>query len=165
MRIAPTFPISPLIAIPSKFLTTVATSLTAVPSVLHVMAHRRVTFRGAFLFTILFKEREREREREREIQNKKLPPFAARHRAVAAGRLSSRGRLVRAAGRPMDEDDFYTKRPGSWLMDEMCKVRNVVLALLVVQTTSIVLLMRFSRTMDRPPDAGAFLLLPKATSQ
>jgi len=31
MRIAPAFPISPLIAIPSKFLTTVATSLTAVP--------------------------------------------------------------------------------------------------------------------------------------
>eukprot|EP00962_Isochrysis_galbana_P016846 scaffold4839_cov136-Isochrysis_galbana.AAC.1 len=43
MRIVPAFPISPLIEIPSKFLTTGATSLTAVPSVLHVMAHRRVT--------------------------------------------------------------------------------------------------------------------------
>ena len=37
---------------------------------------------------------------------------------------------------------------------EICKVRNVVLLLLIVQTTSIVLLMRYSRTVVREPGTG-----------
>ena len=45
--------------------------------------------------------------------------------------------------------------PGGWLWGEMFKLRNVVLVLLVAQTTSIVLLMRYSRTVVRPLDAGA----------
>lgn len=57
--------------------------------------------------------------------------------------------------RAMGKDDTLAKRSRSWLLDEMCKVRNIVLMLLVLQTTSIVLLMRYSRTMALPPDAGA----------
>ena len=44
----------------------------------------------------------------------------------------------------------------------MFRIRNVVLALLVVQTTSIVLLMRYSRTMARPADAGPLYLASAA---
>jgi len=64
--------------------------------------------------------------------------------------------------RAMEEYDTSSKRPGSWVRDEMCKLRNVVLALLVVQTTAIVLLMRYSRTMARPADAGPIYLASAA---
>ena len=38
------------------------------------------------------------------------------------------------------------------------KARDVVLALLILQTTSIVLLMHYSRTVPRPPNAGPMYL-------
>jgi UDP-sugar transporter A1/2/3 len=60
----------------------------------------------------------------------------------------------------MEEYETPSKRPGC--RDEMFKLRNVVLALLVVQTTAIVLLMRYSRTMARPADAGPIYLASAA---
>ena len=55
------------------------------------------------------------------------------------------------------DDDIPTRsRPSlmAQLKAEAFKLRNIVLVLLVAQTTSIVLLMRYSRTMEREPGAG-----------
>ena len=42
----------------------------------------------------------------------------------------------------------------STLRQEAMKTRNIVLVLLVMQTTAAVLLMRYSRTALRPPGSG-----------
>eukprot|EP00962_Isochrysis_galbana_P057338 scaffold29661_cov157-Isochrysis_galbana.AAC.3 len=100
MRIAPAFPISPLIAIPSKFLTTVATSLIAVPSVLHVMAHRRVTceFPGGLSYYYLL-QKKRKKKKVRTTPGKSLlrgQRHGAGLRGAGAARCRAAERTPRA---------------------------------------------------------------------